>query len=90
MIKDKQSKTFYRDGVQMTTEDENIIDTLAAMLGFGPKYKPTVTPKYECPKCHKIVAYYKEIHPDTGMDEMVLYCQECKSNFPENEEDNVK
>jgi len=59
MIKDKQSKTFYRDGVQMTTEDENIIDTLAATLGFGPKYKPTVTPKYECPKCHKIVAYYK-------------------------------
>ena len=34
MIKDKQSKTFYRDGVQMTTEDENIIDTLAATLGF--------------------------------------------------------
>ena len=73
------SKTFYRDKIEgLDEDDKERLDTFAACLGFGPKYIPTPTPKYECPRCHKTNAYYKEIHPDTDINEIVLHCPECK------------
>jgi DNA-directed RNA polymerase subunit M/transcription elongation factor TFIIS len=73
-----ESETFYRDNIEgLSEEDKGAIDKMAASLGFGPKYKPKPTPKYKCPKCGENNAYYKEIHPDTGMDEIVLRCPDC-------------
>ena len=72
------SKTFYRDRVDCSEEDADRIDTFAATLGFGPKYKPTPPRTYTCPSCKKTNAYCKEIHPDTGMDEIVSYCPDCR------------
>lgn len=53
------------------------VDNFLAKFGLGPKYKPIPQKTYECPKCKKQNAYYKEIHPDTGMDEIVLFCPDC-------------
>lgn len=33
---------------------------------------------YKCPECKKSEAYYKEIHADTDMNDVVLYCPDCK------------
>lgn len=52
-------------------------DDFLACLGLGPKYKPTPPKLYDCPKCSKKSAYYKEIHADTSMNDVVLYCPEC-------------
>ena len=30
-----------------------------------------------CPKCGKNKAYYQEMHPDTDMNEIILYCPDC-------------
>jgi len=30
-----------------------------------------------CPKCKKMQAFYREEHPDTDMNEIVLYCPDC-------------
>lgn len=54
------------------------IDDFLATLGLGPKYVPKEVKKYTCPKCLKNEAYYKEIHPDTSMNDVVLFCPECK------------
>ena len=34
----------------------------------------------ECPTCHGKNAYIREEHPDTDMNEMVLYCPDCKKS----------
>ena len=78
---DDNSKTFYRDDIKCSKEDADRIDTFAASLGFGPKYKPSPRRTYKCPNCKKTNAYYKEIHPDTGMDEIVLFCPDCRETF---------
>lgn len=54
------------------------VDTFLSKFGLGPKYIPKETKKYLCPKCGQHNAYYKEIHPDTSMDEIVLSCPDCK------------
>ena len=47
-------------------------------FGLGKTYKPPERKTFECEKCHKHNAYWKEIHPDVpGMNEMVLYCPDC-------------
>jgi hypothetical protein len=33
--------------------------------------------KEACEKCGGTNTYYTEIHPDTGMDEIVLRCRDC-------------
>ena len=77
-----ESKTFYRDNISgLTKDDEDRIDTFAASLGFGPKYTPTPRKEHQCPSCKGKKAYYKEIHPDTDMNEIVLHCSDC--NFEE-------
>ena len=76
---EEKSKTFYRDGIDCSKEETDRLDTFAATLGMGPKYKPVKTKKHVCPNCANANAYYKEIHPDTGMDEIGLYCPDCKS-----------
>ena len=55
------------------------VDTFLATLGLGPKYTPP--PGRECPECHRTNAYIHEIHPDTGMDEMILRCPDCRKDF---------
>jgi DNA-directed RNA polymerase subunit M/transcription elongation factor TFIIS len=52
-------------------------DDFLAKFGLGPKYVPQEPNKHKCPGCGKVTAYYKEIHPDTDMNEIVLYCPEC-------------
>jgi len=73
----EQSKTFYRDGMDLRVEDADRMDVLAATLGFGPKYKPKPIKRHACPACGKVNAIYKEIHPDTEMNEIVLSCPDC-------------
>jgi hypothetical protein len=54
------------------------VDNFLAIFGLGPKYKPKPRQTKECPKCHKNNALMKEIHPDTDMNDVVLYCPDCK------------
>jgi hypothetical protein len=49
----------------------------AAALGLGPKYIPQPRQTVECPSCHNQNAYYREEHPDTDMNEIVLFCPDC-------------
>ena len=80
-MSENESKTFYRDKLDLNKIEADRIDTFAASLGFGPKYTPKPTKKYLCPKCGMTNAYYKEIHPDTDMIEIVLYCPDCKNEI---------
>ena len=60
---------------QVLETDEDIEDFLHKILGLG-KYKPET--KYEeCPECGKKQASWREEHPDTDMNEMVLHCPDC-------------
>lgn len=54
---------------------EDVPDVWQKMFGLG-KYVPE-TKYQECTKCGKNTAYYREIHPDTDMNEIVLYCKNC-------------
>ena len=54
------------------------VDTFLSKFGLGPKYVPVEPKKHDCPKCGKGNAFYKEIHPDTSMNDIVLYCPDCK------------
>ena len=55
----------------------DVVDDFLAKLGLGPKYVPVEPKKYNCPKCKKGNAYYKEFHPDTSMNCIELYCPDC-------------
>jgi endogenous inhibitor of DNA gyrase (YacG/DUF329 family) len=33
--------------------------------------------KVICPKCKKPKAFYREMHADTDMNEIILYCPDC-------------
>lgn len=56
-------------------------------LGMNPD--GTLVPRerktFECPECHEANAYWKEIHADTGMDEMVLRCPDCGAETSKDE-----
>ena len=54
------------------------VNNFLANFGMGPKYVPKATTKKDCPKCGGKNAYVKESHPDTDMNEMGLYCPDCK------------
>ena len=53
------------------------VDNFLASFGLGPKYVPKEPTKHDCPKCGGHRAYYKEVHPDTDMNDVVLFCPEC-------------
>jgi DNA-directed RNA polymerase subunit M/transcription elongation factor TFIIS len=53
------------------------VDNFLACFGLGPKYKPKPEKKYECPKCHGNNAVYREVHPDTDINDIVLICLDC-------------
>jgi len=55
-----------------------VVDNLLANFGLGPKYVPKTTSKKTCPKCGSKKAYVKEFHPDTDINEMGLYCPDCR------------
>jgi len=52
---------------------------LLAKFGLGPDFEPLPfqQKKEQCPRCGRGNAYWKEIHPDTSMNEIVLYCPDC-------------
>ena len=54
------------------------IDDFLSKFGIGPNYIPKEKKKYNCKKCKMGNAYYKEIHADTDMNDIVLYCPDCK------------
>jgi len=53
------------------------VDTFLAAFGMGPKYKPSERKVYLCQRCGKENAFYKEYHPDTDMNEILLTCPDC-------------
>lgn len=54
---------------------EDIPEFVQKMFGLG-KHKPE--PSYhKCPKCENSKATYREVHPDTDMNEIVEYCPVC-------------
>jgi len=58
----------------------DVVDDFLAKFGMGPKYVPTERKTYTCPKCRGHRAYYEELHADTDMDEILLYCPDCGRN----------
>jgi len=69
--------TFYRDKLSLSPETAAKMDKMAASLGFGPLYKPTLPQTLTCPKCKKPNAVIKELHPDTDMNTIALVCPDC-------------
>ena len=65
---------------KMMNEYERVEDHLMKVLGLG-KYKPK--PSKQCPKCLKIAAWSVEKHADTGYDEFIWRCGECKYEWGE-------
>jgi len=53
------------------------VDNFLAAFGLGPKYKPKPRKTFQCPRCEHAKAYYKEIHADTDMNDIVLVCPAC-------------
>jgi hypothetical protein len=60
-------------------KERDVVDDFSAKFGLGRKYIPKEPTYYDCPihSCGGKKCYYKEIHPDTDMDEIVLYCPDC-------------
>jgi hypothetical protein len=58
------------------------VAAFGAKLGMGPLYKPTPRPARQCPACKKWNARVREVHADTGMDEMELWCPDCRKSTP--------
>jgi len=56
----------------------DFVDAFLAKFGMGPKYVPAEQKKESCPKCGSKSAFYKEIHTDTSMNDIVLHCPDCK------------
>jgi phage FluMu protein Com len=54
------------------------VDNFLAKFGMGPKYVPKKPQTCECPRCKRQNAFIKEIHPDTDINAIVLYCPDCK------------
>jgi hypothetical protein len=56
----------------------DLVDDLLAEFGMGPKYIPK-KPKSagKCPKCNSENTIFKEVHPDTDMNDIVLKCNDC-------------
>jgi hypothetical protein len=59
---------------------ETAADWAARLFNAGPKAQPIKPKTHPCPKCHSQNAYYHEAHPDTGYDEMVLRCPDCRQD----------
>jgi len=44
---------------------------------YGFRFKKIKAKTFQCPKCKKDGAYFREEHPDTDMNEIVKYCPDC-------------
>ena len=64
------------DSIVKKLEDSSQNDFLAC-FGLGPKYTRKKNHKEICHACNGHNAYYKEEHPDTDMNTVVLYCPDC-------------
>ena len=58
---------------------EGRVNNFLASMGFDSNFEPIpyTPPKRQCPKCNGWNAVIREIHPDTGMDEIVGRCRNC-------------
>jgi hypothetical protein len=56
------------------------VSELGAKLGLGPLYHPKPPATRQCPACGKSNARVREAHADTGMDEMELWCPDCRTS----------
>jgi len=48
------------------------------MIGISSLKGERTMKSDKCEKCGGTNTYWREEHPDTGMDEMVLVCRDCK------------
>jgi len=55
------------------TLGSKVVDEIIAKFDIDPNDKKT----HICPQCGSKKAYHKEIHPDTNVNDMVLFCPEC-------------
>jgi HK97 family phage prohead protease len=69
-------KNLDRKDIDYSTYTDAELD-FAASLGLGPRAELKPSKKYKCPKCGKANAYYREIHPDTSKNAIVLCCPDC-------------
>ena len=53
------------------------VNEFLAKFGLGPNYTPAERKKYICPDCKKQAAFLREVHPDTDLNAMELYCPAC-------------
>lgn len=76
-IKLSNKVSVVREALDFSKMSEPDLD-FCAKHGLGPKYVPKEPKKHKCPKCEGENAYFKEIHPDTDMNDVVLFCPDCK------------
>lgn len=66
----------------MTTARDALgaFDKLYKILGFNSDGSPMKFERktYKCNSCGSNKAYHREMHPDTDMNYMELYCPDCK------------
>ena len=54
-----------------------VVDTVLASLGMGPKYVPAQPKRSICPQCHSLSVTSREVHPDTDINAIEHRCSEC-------------
>ena len=75
-------KIITEEGEESVEEDDGI-KILCKSLGFTKNDDGTFTAieikrkTYECPKCHKHNAFYREVGSDTDYNTIELYCPDC-------------
>jgi hypothetical protein len=60
------------------------VDALPFSSGWKPMAEALVT-TYTCPKCGGTATFWREAHPDTGMDAMELWCRACRHHAEDGE-----
>ncbi len=79
LFQESLSKDDFAEAIDIEIEEDyGILNEFAATLGLGPLYVSTGPKHVDCPECGRPNAYYREIHPDTSINEIVLYCPDCK------------
>jgi DNA-directed RNA polymerase subunit M/transcription elongation factor TFIIS len=71
------TKNNFLSELNLSKENQDRINTFAATLGLGPKYKAKKKKTYKCPKCGSDRAFYREVGADTDYNCMELKCPDC-------------
>lgn len=72
---DDKEKKAVKEAQSLMGEEKG--NEFLAKFGIGPNYAQKPIERVFCPNCHKMTAYYREDHPDTDMNEVNMYCDEC-------------